>query len=63
MPAQRMARPNTHLYVLLIQQPRPVREDFVDVVDGPQLGRYVVQPLQPIRVAALLQELFLVIIY
>lgn len=32
-------------------------EDLVDVVDGTQLGRYVIEALQPVGIAALVEEL------
>lgn len=48
------------LDVLFGQQPGPVREDLVDVVDGAQLGRDELEPVQPLHVAALGHELLLV---
>lgn len=43
--------------MVLGDEPGPVREDLVDLVQVAQLGRDILQSLQPARIAALLPEL------
>lgn len=45
------------LDVLGVEEPRPMGENLVDVVDGTQFGRYVIEALQPVGIAALVDEL------
>lgn len=49
-------RPTSHLDVFLGEQPRSVRQDFVELAELLQLLRRLVQTLQPLWVAADLQE-------
>ena len=47
----------SHLDVALLEKPRLMGEDLVDVVQIAELPRDVVESLEPLLISALLQEL------
>lgn len=48
----------TYLNVFFVQQPWPMCQNLVDIVDGTQFWRNILETFQPIRVSTLLQKLF-----